>query len=96
MLCFYSNSFFFQSLGILGSVPAAWLILTLVVLLVYLVTRCCDRAPRPSRSISALKATLAIVSVICCAAVGVGLYGNDDLHNGLIQTFNQGRYYQIV
>lgn len=81
----------FQSLGILGSIPAAWLILTLLVLLIYLLTRCCDRKPRASRSISALKITLAIVSVLCCAAVGLGLYGNDDLHNGLIQTLNQGK-----
>ncbi|KAJ8956726.1 hypothetical protein NQ318_014081 [Aromia moschata] len=84
-----------KSLGILGSIPAAWLILTLLVLLIYLLTRCCDRKPRPSRSISALKITLAIVSVLCCAAVGLGLYGNDDLHNGLIQTLNQGKQVDI-
>lgn len=29
--------------------------------------------------------------MLCCAAVGLGLYGNDDLHNGLIQTLNQGK-----
>lgn len=81
----------FQSLGILGSVPAAWLILTLLVLLIYLLTRCCDRKPRPSRSISALKVTLAIVSVLCCAAIGLGLYGNDDLHNGIIQLLQEGK-----
>lgn len=80
-----------QSLGILGSIPAAWLILTLFVLLIYLLTRCCDRKTRTSRSISALKVTLAIVSVLCCAAVGLGLYGNDDLHNGLSQLLTEGR-----
>lgn len=85
------NPAYLESLGILGSIPAAWLILTLLVLLIYLLTRCCDRKPRASRSISALKITLAIVSVLCCAAVGLGLYGNDDLHNGLIQTLNQGK-----
>nr|CAD7571666.1 unnamed protein product [Timema californicum] len=73
------------SLGILGSLPAAWLILTLLVLLIYLLTRCCDRKPRPKRSIVALKWTLAIFTLLCCAAVGVGLYGNDDVHNGLEQ-----------
>lgn len=85
----------FQSLGILGSVPAAWLILTLLVLLIYLLTRCCDRKPRPSRSISALKVTLAIVSVLCCAAVGLGLYGNDDLHNGVSQLLQEGRQIDV-
>lgn len=90
------NPVYLESLGILGSIPAAWLILTLLVLLIYLLTRCCDRKPRPSRSISALKVTLAIVSVLCCAAVGLGLYGNDDLHNGLIQTLNQGKQVDIL
>lgn len=75
----------------MGSIPAAWLILTLFVLLIYLLTRCCDRKTRTSRSISALKVTLAIVSVLCCAAIGLGLYGNDDLHNGLSQLLTEGR-----
>ncbi|KMQ94350.1 protein tweety-like protein [Lasius niger] len=78
-------NFFFQSLGILGSIPAAWLILTLLVLLVYLVTRCCDRRPRPKKSITALKFSLAILALLCSGAVAVGLYGNDDVHNGLVQ-----------
>lgn len=29
--------------------------------------------------------------MLCCAAIGLGLYGNDDLHNGLIQLLQQGR-----
>ena len=36
------SELYLESLGIIGSVPAAWLILTLVVLLIYLLTRCCD------------------------------------------------------
>lgn len=76
---------YMQSLGILGSIPAAWLILTLLVLLVYLVTRCCDRRPRPKKSITALKFSLAILALLCSGAVAVGLYGNDDVHNGLVQ-----------
>ncbi|XP_043281274.1 protein tweety isoform X1 [Venturia canescens] len=79
------SEIYLESLGILGSIPAAWLILTLLVLLVYLVTRCCDRKPRPRRSITLLKWTLAILAVLCCGAIAVGLYGNDDVHNGLVQ-----------
>lgn len=79
------NTIYLESLGILGSLPAAWLILTLLVLLIYLLTRCCDRKPRPKHSIVLLKWTLAIFTLLCCAAVGVGLYGNDDVHNGLVQ-----------
>ena len=94
---FLQNYFFlFQSLGILGSIPAAWLILTLLVLLIYLLTRCCDRKPRPSRSISALKVSLAIVSVLCCAAIGLGLYGNDDLHNGVVRLLEEGRQVDVL
>lgn len=80
----------------MGSLPAAWLILTLLVLLIYLLTRCCDRKPRPSRSISALKVSLAIVSVLCCAAVGLGLYGNDDLHNGVVRLLDEGRQVDLL
>ncbi|XP_076286519.1 tweety isoform X4 [Lasioglossum baleicum] len=79
------SEIYLESLGILGSIPAAWLILTLLVLLVYLVTRCCDRKPRPRRSITLLKFSLAILALLCSGAVAVGLYGNDDVHNGLVQ-----------
>ncbi|XP_011639937.1 protein tweety isoform X2 [Pogonomyrmex barbatus] len=79
------SEIYLESLGILGSIPAAWLILTLLVLLVYLVTRCCDRRPRPKKSITALKCSLAILALLCSGAVAVGLYGNDDVHNGLVQ-----------
>lgn len=74
-----------QSLGIFGSIPALWLILTLLLLLVYLVTRCCDRKARHRRSILLLKCVLAILAVFCCGAIAVGLYGNDDVHNGFVQ-----------
>lgn len=92
----YNSSCYFQSLGILGSVPAAWLILTLLVLLIYLLTRCCDREHRHSRSISALKVTLAVIAVLCCGAIGLGLYGNDDLHNGLSHLLAQGRQVEAL
>ncbi|KAK9888293.1 hypothetical protein WA026_000553 [Henosepilachna vigintioctopunctata] len=85
------NQIYLESLGILGSIPAALLILTLLLLLIYLLTRCCDRKPRPARSIAALKIILACVSVLCCAAVGLGLYGNDDLHNGFSQLIQEAR-----
>ncbi|XP_046406971.1 protein tweety-2 [Ischnura elegans] len=76
---------YLEALGILASLPAAWLILSLFVLLIYLLTRCCERHPRRKRSIAALKWTLAIFTLLCCGAVALGLYGNDDVHNGLVQ-----------
>jgi len=54
----------FQSLGILGSIPSVWLIITMFLLLIYLMTRCCDRKPRPRHSIVVLKWTLAIFTVL--------------------------------
>ena len=80
-----------QSLGILGSIPAALLIISLLGLLLYLLTRCCDRKPRPAHSITSLKVTLSIVTVLCSAAIGLGLYGNDDLHNGLLEVLQAAK-----
>ncbi|XP_037921875.1 protein tweety [Hermetia illucens] len=80
-----------ESLGILASAPAALLIISLLGLLLYLMTRCCDRKPRPAHSITSLKVALSIVTVMCCAAIGLGLYGNDDLHNGLLEVLTSGR-----
>jgi hypothetical protein len=68
----YKGFFQFQSLGLLGSIPAAALILSLFCLLLYLMSRCCDRKPRPAHSITSLKVTLSIVTVLCCAAIGLG------------------------
>nr|XP_029726071.1 protein tweety-2-like [Aedes albopictus] len=89
-----SLSFFFpslQSLGILASIPAALLIISLVFLLLYLLTRCCDRKPRKPKSHGCQKCTLVFFALVCCAAIGLGLYGNDDLHNGVLQIFGSGR-----
>lgn len=80
-----------ESIGILGSVPAAWLILTLFLLLVYLLTRCCDRKPRPKHSILILRWTLFIFVILCGMAIAVSLYGNDDLHNGVLQFMKAAR-----
>ena len=44
------SELYLESLGIIGSVPAAWLILTLIVLLIYLLTRCCDTKNNKVRS----------------------------------------------
>lgn len=87
-------SLFFQSLGILASIPAALLILSLIGLLLYLLTRCCDRKSKKVKSIGCQKCTLVFLTILCCAAIGLGLYGNDDLHNGLLQVISSGR--QIV
>ncbi|CAB0042423.1 unnamed protein product [Trichogramma brassicae] len=86
-----NSEIYLESLGILASIPAALLILTLLTLLVYLVTRCCDRKPRHRRSIAVLKCFLAVLAILCCGAVAVGLYGNDDVHNGVVQLISAAK-----
>lgn len=118
----------FQSLTILASIPAAILILSLFLLLLYLMTRCCDRKSKKQRTFGCQKCTLIFITILCCGAIGggmlhteknnwvlaesqrskfliscfllflapppallIGLYGNDDLHNGLVQVFNAGK-----
>lgn len=80
--------FYLQSLGILGSAPAALLILSLFGLLLYLLTRCCDRKPRTAHSIRSLKVALSMVTILCCGAIGLGklLFF---VHTSLFSTQNQ-------
>ncbi|TDG39417.1 hypothetical protein AWZ03_014162, partial [Drosophila navojoa] len=79
------------SLGILASIPAGMLILSLLGLLLYLLTRCCDRKQRKPSAQRCQSCSLVIITLMTCAAIGLGLYGNDDFHNGLLQAFSSGR-----
>ena len=115
--------FLLQSLTILASIPAAILIISLFFLLLYLMTRCCDRKSKKQRTFGCQKCTLIFITILTCGAIGggkkkktiefliksqrakiliifysllgyrplLGLYGNDDLHNGLVQVFNAGK-----
>ncbi|XP_055708757.1 protein tweety-2 [Phlebotomus papatasi] len=87
---------YIESLGILASIPAAVLIVSLIGLLLYLLTRCCDRKPRRGTSNACQKCTLLIVTILCGCAIGLGLYGNDDLHNGVLQVFGSGRQVEAL
>lgn len=90
------SEIYIESLSILASIPAALLILSLLGLLLYLLTRCCDRKPRKSSSQSCQNCTLVTITLLCCAAIGLGLYGNDDFHNGLLQAFNSGKQVETL
>lgn len=74
-----------ESLGIIGSVPAGVLILTLLVLLLYLLTRCCDNRPRKPGSITCLKVTLVLFAIFTLGALGVSVWGNQEVHDGVTQ-----------
>lgn len=69
----------FQSLGILASIPAAILIFSLVGLLLYLLTRCCDHKPNKTQSQACQKFTLISTTLFCCAAIGLGNYALDKI-----------------
>ncbi|BFG00267.1 hormone receptor 4 [Drosophila madeirensis] len=85
------SDIYLESLGILASIPAGLLIVSLVGLLLYLLTRCCDRRQRKPSAQRCQSCTLLIITLMTCAAIGLGLYGNDDFHNGLLQAFSSGK-----
>ena len=58
-------SFLSQSLGFAASVPAAWLLLTLLVLLTYLLSRCCDKQLQQGRSLYCHRWVLGITAFLC-------------------------------
>ncbi|ELR60790.1 Protein tweety-like protein 2, partial [Bos mutus] len=78
-----------QSLLFLGLVAAVGLGLNLVLLAAYLVCVCCcrqDDAVQTKRPRSCCVTWTAVVAaLICCAAVGVGFYGNSEANDGVYQ-----------
>ena len=65
---------FLQSLGILASIPVGLLILSLFGLLLYLLTRCCDRKRRKPSTQRCQNCTLIIITLMCCAGIGLGKF----------------------
>ena len=60
-----------ESLVILASIPAAWLIATLVVLLIYLCTRCCDSKSTKRRKSRPMRCCLSFFALVAVATIGV-------------------------
>jgi hypothetical protein len=79
------NDLYLESLGILASVPAAWLITTLVVLLIYLCTRCCDTKSTKHRKSRPIRCILSFFALVTAAGLAGGFYGNHVLHGGVIE-----------
>ncbi|NWU36937.1 TTYH2 protein, partial [Hylia prasina] len=78
-----------QSLLFLGLVAAVCLGLNLLFLTVYLICLCCckrDQDPETKRPHSCCVTSMAVTAgLICCAAVGVGFYGNSETNDGVFQ-----------
>ncbi|NXU88501.1 TTYH2 protein, partial [Xiphorhynchus elegans] len=78
-----------QSLLFLGLVAAVCLGLNLLFLTVYLICLCCckrDQDPDAKRPHSCCVTWMAVTAgLICCAAVGIGFYGNSETNDGVFQ-----------
>ncbi|XP_037073812.1 protein tweety-like [Pollicipes pollicipes] len=80
-----SSTSYTESLLVVGSVPALWLVFTLLLLLVYLLTRCCCGKHKQRHSFVGLKWTLGFTAVLTCLVIAGGFYGNHTLHQGSTQ-----------
>ncbi|XP_037665184.1 protein tweety homolog 2 isoform X2 [Choloepus didactylus] len=78
-----------ESLLLLGLVAAVCLGLNLVFLTAYLVWLCCGRrdgaAQTKQHSSCCVTWAAVVAGLICCAAVGVGFYGNSETNDGVYQ-----------
>uniref|UniRef100_A0ABI8AAM1 Protein tweety homolog n=1 Tax=Felis catus TaxID=9685 RepID=A0ABI8AAM1_FELCA len=78
-----------ESLMFLGLVAAVCLGLNLIFLAAYVVCACCcrrDEAIQTKRRNSCCVTWTAVVAgLVCCAAVGVGFYGNSETNDGVYQ-----------
>jgi len=86
------NELYLEALGILASIPAAWLIATLVVLLIYLCTRCCDTKSTKRRKSRPIRCCLSFFALVTMSALAIGFWGNHELHKGIkgLEKFTKG------
>lgn len=73
-----------------GALPILWLLVTLMVFLMYFCYRCCQKEPEKKRTGSCLPWTMAILAILACGAVGVGFFGNEETHNGILKFAQAG------
>ena len=71
-----TNAFFYFS---------AWLITTLVVLLIYLCTRCCDTKSTKHRKSRPIRCLLSFFALVTAAGLAGGFWGNHVLHGGVTE-----------
>ncbi|XP_004709377.1 protein tweety homolog 2, partial [Echinops telfairi] len=84
------NESYQESLLFLGLVAAGGLALNLLFLAVYLTCTCCRRRPNHGvqtklHNACCVTCTAVVAGLICCAAVGVGFYGNSETNDGVYQ-----------
>ena len=64
---------------------SAWLITTLVVLLIYLCTRCCDTKSTKHRKSRPIRCLLSFFALVTAAGLAGGFWGNHVLHRGVTE-----------
>ncbi|XP_011787616.1 PREDICTED: protein tweety homolog 2-like, partial [Colobus angolensis palliatus] len=78
-----------ESLLFLGLVATVCLGLNLIFLVAYLVCACCcqqdDAVQTKQRHSCCITWTAVVAGLVCCAAVGVGFYGNSETNDGVYQ-----------
>ena len=79
---------YLESLGIMGSVPLACLLLTLITLTTYLLTRFWCYRDTNDRNVKDRRSrpdwcNISIFALVCCLPLGVGFYGNKELKAGI-------------
>lgn len=78
-----------ESLLFLGLVAAVCLGLNLIFLVAYLVCVCCcredDTVQTKQHNSCCVTWTAVVAGLVCCAAVGVGFYGNSETNDGVYQ-----------
>ena len=62
---------------------SAWLITTLVILLIYLCTRCCDTKSTKHRKSRPIRCLLSFFALVTAAGLAGGFWGNHVLHGGM-------------
>ena len=62
---------------------SAWLITTLVILLIYLCTRCCDTKSTKHRKSRPIRCLLSFFALVTTAGLAGGFWGNHVLHGGM-------------
>ncbi|XP_077979881.1 protein tweety homolog 2-like [Glandiceps talaboti] len=75
---------YLEALTFWAALPVAWLFLSFLLFLIYFCCWCCCcRNPKGKRKIPCHKCMLVCCTLLCLGAIGVGLYGNQVMTDGV-------------
>jgi len=79
-----------------GAIPVLWLLVTLLIFLMYFCYRCCQKDASKKRHGSCLPWAMAILALLTGAVIGVGFYGNEEVHKGVMEVTTAGQDAEIT